>query len=466
MDYIENKTFDEIVVGDSATLVRTLTVHDINLFAVMSGDVNPANVDAEFAKDEMFHEVIAHGMWGGALISAVLGTELPGPGTIYLKQSLSFRKPVGIGDTISVKTTVTEKIQGRNRLIISCECRNQDGNVVIEGIAEVLAPTTKIRRQRVKLPEVLLHERGAKIAGLLKSASQFKPVNTLVVYPCNRLVLESAIEAANQQLIKPVLIGPETIIRQIAREADLALNNTEIIEAEHGLAAIQLALQLIREGKAEAVMKGSLDTIKFLADMVKRETGLRTDRLMSHIFVMDVPHYAKLLLISDAEINIAPSLQDKADIVQNAIDLAQALGIPQPRVAILSAVEEVNPKIPSTVDAAALCKMADRGQISGGLVEGPLGFDNAISQVAADAEIFNSTIAGNADIVIAPDLEAGAMIAKQLVYLARAEAAGLVVGGNVPIILSRKTESVATRLASCALAKLFVNQKSQLTTSH
>jgi len=459
MEYIENKTFDEIAVGDSATLERTLTAEDIDLFAVMSGDVNPAHVDEEFAKDEMFHEVIGHGMWGGALISAVLGTELPGPGTIYLNQSLSFRKPVGIGDKITVKITVTEKIEGRNRLIFSCECRNQDDKVVIEGIAEVLAPTTKIRRQKVKLPEVILQERGARIAGLLLSASQFKPVTTLVVYPCNRLVLESALEAQNQQLIKPVLIGPELKIRQIASDAELALNDVEIIEAEHGLAAIQLALQLIREGKAEAVMKGSLDTIKFLADMVKRETGLRTDRLMSHIFVMDVPHYAKFLLISDAEINITPDLQDKADIVQNAIDLAQALGIPKPRVAILSAVEEVNPKIPSTVDAAALCKMADRGQINGGLVDGPLGFDNAISQVEAESELFNSTIAGSADILIAPDLEAGAMIAKQLVYLAGAEAAGLVVGGNVPIILSRKTDGVANRLASCALAKLFVNRK-------
>jgi len=458
MQYIENKTFAEIAVGDSAELQRTLTAEDIDLFAVMSGDVNPAHVDEEYAKSDMFHEVIAHGMWGGALISAVLGTELPGPGTIYLKQTLRFRKPVGIGDTIKVLLSVTEKLSSKNRLVFSCHCTNQHDEMVIEGVAEVVAPTEKVRRPRMQLPEVLLHERGARYRELFTATESFAPVASAVVYPCDALSLQGALEARQQGLIEPLLIGPDQLLRTISEEAGLDLSDIRIINAAHGLDATRRALQAVHQGDAQAIIKGSLPTDKFMAELVKEESGLRTDRLMSHIFVMDVPHYAKLLLITDAEINIAPTLHHKADIVQNAIDLAHVLGIVQPKVAILSAVEEVNPKIPSTVDAAALCKMADRGQITGALVDGPLGFDNAISKMAADAEAIRSDIAGDADIVVAPDLEAGAMVAKQLIYLASAEAAGIILGARVPIMLTSRSNSRLAKLASCALAQLYVNQ--------
>jgi phosphate acetyltransferase len=456
MQYIENKTFDEIEVGDTAQLVRTLKTEDIELFAVMSGDVNPAHVDEEFAKSDMFHEVIAHGMWGGALISAVLGTELPGPGTIYLKQSLSFRKPVGIGDTVTVLLTVKEKITGKNRLVLSCLCKNQHDQTVIEGLAEVVAPREKIRRPRVVLPEVLMHERGARYHDLFVATKDLKPIRTAVVHPCDTLSLESALEARNRGLIEPILLGPWAKIKQTAAEAGRSLKGITIIDAAHSQAAARCALQLVREEKADAIMKGALQTDKLMAEVVKRDSGLRTERLMSHVYVLDVPHYSKLLMITDAEINIAPDLQGKREIVQNSIDLAHAMGIAQPKVALLSALEDIAPKIPSTIDAAALCKMAERGQITGALVDGPLSFDIAISKAAAESKHIQSDIAGDVDILVAPDLEAGAMIAQQL---AGAEASGIVLGASVPIMLSSRADSTLARLASCALAQMLFNRK-------
>jgi acyl dehydratase len=366
MQYIENKTYDEIAVGDHAHLTRTLKPQDIELFAVMSGDVNPAHVDAEYAKTDQFHRVIAHGMWGGALISAVLGTELPGPGTIFLNQSLTFEAPVGLGDMVTVRVEVTEKFE-KGRVLLACTCLNQDGETVIEGVARVIAPRDKVRRPRVVLPKVYLHVQGAQYARLIAATEDLKPVRTAV--------------------------------------------------------------------------------------------GLRIERRMSHIYVLDVPTYPKTLLITDAAINIYPDLAIKRDIVQNAIDLAFALGTPLPKVAILSAVETVNPRITSTLDAAALCKMADRGQIIGGLLDGPLAFDNAISPVAVAAKGIVSDVAGIADILVAPDLEAANMIAKQLIYLAGADAAGIVLGARVPIILTSRADSSVSRLASCALAQLFINHQ-------
>ena len=459
MEYIENKTFDEISVGDTAELVRTLTSQDIDLFAVMSGDVNPAHVDEEFAKTDMFHEVIAHGMWGGALISAVLGTELPGPGTIYLKQSLNFRKPVGIGDTVTVKLTVKEKNTTKKRLIFSCICKNQENQTVIEGLAEVVAPTEKIRRPRVVLPEVLMHERGVRYQELFRATKGIEPIRTAVVHPCDRLSLESALEAGNQGMIKPILIGPIGRIKQLAADYGLSLQNISVIDVAHSQAAAQCALQLVRDNEADAIMKGALQTDKLMAEVVKRDSGLRTENLMSHVYVLDVPHYHKLLLITDAEINISPDLQGKREIIQNSINLAHAIGITQPKVAILSALEDIAPKIPSTIDAAALCKMAERGQLSGALVDGPLSFDLAISKEAAESKDIRSDIAGDVDILVAPDIEAGAMIAQQL---AGAEAAGIVLGASVPIMLSSRADSTMARLASCALAQLLFYRKTTI----
>lgn len=462
MQYIENKTFDEIRVGDSADLTRTLRPQDIELFAVMSGDMNPAHVDADYARNDMFHQIIAHGMWGGALISAVLGTELPGPGAIYVSQSLRFDAPVGVGDTVKVCVSVTAKDNASHRVTLDCTCTNQDGQVVIKGVAEVIAPTRKLRRPRVLLPEVHLHERGAQYDKLIKATHDLAPVKTAVVHPCDALSLTGAVEAAKLGLITPILIGPRVKVEAAATAAGLDLAGLEIVDVPHSHAAAARAVELVRAGGADAIMKGKLHTDELMWPIIDGASGLRTERRMSHIYVLDVPHYPKPLFITDAAINIAPDLWAKRDIVQNAIDLAQALGVSQPKVAILSAVETVNPKIASTMDAASLCKMADRGQITGGLIDGPLAFDNAISKTSAREKGIKSMVAGEADILIAPDLEAGNMIAKQLIYLAGAEAAGIVIGARVPVILTSRSDDTLSRLASCALAQLFIHHRAQI----
>jgi len=456
MQYIENKTFDELEVGESAELVRTLQHQDIELFAVMSGDVNPAHVDEEFARSDLFHKVIAHGMWGGALISAVLGTELPGPGTIYLNQSLSFRRPVGLGDTVTVRVTVREKKPEKKRVILDCECLNQDGETVITGDAEVIAPTEKVRRPRVTLPEVHLHEQGARYHDLIGATRDLPPIRTAVVHPCDALSLSGALEAAEKELVIPILVGPRAKIEAAAEEAGRSLDGFEIVDTPHSDAAAEAAVAMAREAKVEALMKGKLHTDELMAAVVDPVHGIRTERRMSHIYGLDVPTYPKPLLVTDAAINIYPSLDDKRDIVQNAIDLAHTLAIINPKVALLSAVETVTPKITSTVEAAALCKMAERGQIAGGVLDGPLAFDNAISKQAAETKGIVSDVAGDADVLVAPDLEAGNMIAKQLIYLAGAEAAGVVLGARVPIMLTSRADSMLSRLASAALVRLFV----------
>ncbi len=458
MQYIENKTFDELRVGDHAEMTRTLRQSDIELFAVMSGDVNPAHVDEDFAKSDSFHKVIAHGMWSGALISAVLGTELPGPGTIYLDQSLSFRRPVGLGDTVTVRVTVKEKIPDKKRVRLDCECTNERGETVIKGEALVVAPSEKVRRPRTLLPEVHLHERGARYQKLIEAAQKNPAIRTAVAHPCDEVSLIGALDAAADRLIVPILVGPEAKIRKAAESAGRTLERVEIIDAPHSHAAAERAVALAREGRVEALMKGALHTDEIMGAAVRPDTGLRTERRMSHVFALDVPHYPKPLLVTDAAINIYPDLETKRDIVQNAIHLAHALGIASPKVAILSAVETVYPKITSTVEAAALCKMADRGQITGGLIDGPLAFDNAVSKEAAKTKGIASAVAGDADILVAPDLEAGNMIAKQLIYLAGADAAGLVLGARVPIMLTSRADGALARQASCALAQLFVHR--------
>ncbi|CEP36400.1 MULTISPECIES: bifunctional enoyl-CoA hydratase/phosphate acetyltransferase [unclassified Halomonas] len=454
--YIENKTYDEISIGDSAQLTRRLKTQDIELFAVMSGDVNPAHVDSEYAKTDMFHGVIAHGMWGGALISAVLGTQLPGPGTIFLTQSLNFLAPVGLGDTVKVRVEVTEK-HPKGRLTLACTCFNEHNTLVINGTAEVIAPREKVRRPRVVLPEVHLHVQGAHYAKLIAATHHLSPIRTAVVHPCDELSITGALEAARQGMIVPILVGPTAKIHAAAKAAGESLAGIEIVDAAHSHAAADAAVALVRASHVAALMKGSLHTDELMNAVVNTDTGLRTERRMSHVYVLDAPPYPKPLFITDAAINIYPDIATKRDIVQNAIDLAHTLGIPQPKVAILSAVETVNPHITSTLDAAALCKMADRGQITGGLLDGPLAFDNAISASAAATKGIVSDVAGDADILVAPDLEAANMMAKQLIYLAGADAAGIVLGARVPIILTSRADSPMARLASCALAQCFIS---------
>ena len=450
---IENRTFDEIAVGDSASSERTLTPEDIDLFAVVSGDVNPAHMDPAYAETDLFHKIIAHGMWGGALISAVFGTRLPGPGTIYLSQDLHFRAPVAIGDTITTTVTAREKKPEKHRIIFDCVCTNQDGHAVITGTAEVQAPTEKVRRPRVELPEVRL-SRHQRFRDLLVRTAGRPPVPVAIAHPCDDLSLGAAVEMAKAGLVVPILVGPVAKIRAAALAAGLDIAAYRIVDVPHSHAAAAAAVALVRAGEAALLMKGSLHTDELMHEVVAHDTGLRTERRLSHVYVMDVPSYPRPLLITDAALNIAPTLEEKRDIIQNAIDLAHVMGIELPKVAILAAVETVNPSMRSTLDAAALCKMADRGQITGGLLDGPLAFDNAVSPQAAKQKGIVSPVAGQADILVVPDLEAGNMLAKQLSFLAGADAAGVIVGARVPIILTSRADSERTRIASCALAVL------------
>jgi phosphate acetyltransferase len=295
-----------------------------------------------------------------------------------------------------------------------------------------------------------------KFHKLVAAAQKHPPVKVAVAHPCDRVSLESVVEAAKLKLIEPILVGPEQRIRDVASKNGIDISQFEIVDAEHSVASAEKAVELVREGRAEALMKGSLHTDELMAAVVKRDTGLRTARRISHCFVMDVPGHDQPLIITDAAVNIAPDLKAKVDIVQNAIDLAHALTPNEVRVAILSAMESVNPDVPSTLEAAALCKMADRGQITGAVLDGPLALDNAISPEAAAIKKISSPVAGRANVLVVPDLEAGNMLAKSLSFLADADAAGIVLGAKVPIILTSRADEETARLASCAVAQLMV----------
>lgn len=302
---------------------------------------------------------------------------------------------------------------------------------------------------------------GEKYERLIAAVRGVPPTPTAVAHPCDASSLTGAVEATRAGLITPILVGPLARMRAVAAEAGIDLAPFELMDAAHSHESAEKAVALVREGRAEMLMKGSLHTDELLAEVVKRDTGLRTGRRLSHCFLMDVPGHSKALIITDAAINIFPTLEEKVDIVQNAIDLAHALGIEEPRVAILSAMETVNPKLASTIEAAALCKMRDRGQITGGLLDGPLALDNAIDPQAARIKGITGKVAGHADILVVPDLEAGNMLAKSLSFLAGADAAGVVLGARVPIMLTSRADSVRTRLASAAVAALVAHRRRQ-----
>ena len=293
-----------------------------------------------------------------------------------------------------------------------------------------------------------------KYETLLANCREIEPVVTAVAHPCDATSLSGAMDAARQGLIIPILVGPAARIHEVATASGIELGRTEIVDAAHSHTAAAKAVELVRQGGAELVMKGSLHSDELLSAVLAKDAGLRTGRRISHVFLMDVPTYHKVLVVTDAAINIAPTLDDKVDICQNAIDLAVSFGVDRPKVAILAAVETVSSKMPATIDAAALCKMAERGQITGGRLDGPLAFDNAISAEAARIKGITSEVAGDPDILLVPDLEAGNMLAKQLTFLAHADSAGLVLGARVPIVLTSRSDSVRSRIASCAVAVL------------
>jgi phosphate acetyltransferase len=465
-DFIENRTFDELLAGQQALLQRSVTADDIKAFALVSGDVNPAHVDAEYAEASRFHGVIAHGMFAGALISSVLGTEFPGPGTIYIAQSLHFHRPVRVGDRLSVQVTVIDKDAETRNVRLDCAVLNQLQQTVVSGEALVRAPTSKVLRPRADLPTLHLFDPDTRLrdwmAGLATQAGQTGTADRpalpcAVVHPCDALALRAALAARDQGLIVPLLVAPEARLRALAAELGLSLDGVEIVDVPHSHAAARRAAELAAHGQVQALMKGSLHTDELLG-AVLAEPGLRTARRLSHVFRFEVPAYPKPLLVTDAAVNIRPSLEEKADIVRNAVDLARALGVARPKVALLSAVETVTPRLASTLDAAALCKMAERGQILHALLDGPLAFDNAISREAALLKGIDSPVAGDADVLVLPDLEAGNILAKQLEHLAGAASCGVVLGARVPIALTSRSDPVLSRVASAALARVMAQR--------
>ncbi len=445
----ENKLYDELKVGDAASVKRVCTANDLYIFAHASGNLNPLHLPAEDGSAE----AIAPSMWVGALISSVLGNILPGAGTLYRSQSLKFLDRVHVGDELTVAVTVRDKAAD-GVVVLDTTVTGRGGDRIAEGVAEVLAPTRKVRFDDDRLPEILV-ERHRHFDRLLQACAGLEPIVTAVAVPEDRASLGGALLAARRGLIRPILVGAAATIRAVAKEMAADLKDMELIDVPDPDAAAAMTVELARTGKAAAVMKGHLHTDELLHHVVKRDGGLRTNRRLSHVFVMDVPGLDHVLIVSDAAINIAPDLMAKVDITQNAINVALALGVERPKVGILSAVETVNPQIPSTIDAAVLAKMADRGQIKGGIVDGPLAMDNAIDVEAAKTKGITSLVAGHADILIVPNLEAGNMLAKELAFVAHAEAAGLVLGATVPIILTSRADGEKARLASCAIAALY-----------
>lgn len=449
---ITNKLFDEIQIGDTATMQRTLTKRDVDMFAVISGDMNPTHLSDEYAQMLLERQKVAgHSMWGGSLISSLLGNELPGPGTVYRTQEFQFHGAVELGDTLTVSVTAKEKLPDGKTVRLDCRASNQRNEDIITGSAEVYAPTKKPSGPGILATDMTYRPRHA-FQDLIEKCKTLEPVSVAVCHPCSETALEGAIDAARVGLITPVLVGPRSRIEDIAAKKGIDVSPYRLIDTEHSHESAEKSVKLCRMGETEALMKGSLHTDEIMGAVVNRESGLRTASRISHVFIIDVPTYPRPLFVTDAAINIFPTLEDKFHILNNAIDLAHGLDIAEPKVAILSAVETINPKIPSTLEAAALCKMADRGQIAGAIIDGPLAFDNAISKEAAIIKGIDSKVAGEADIFLVPDLEAGNMLAKQLAYLVEADAAGIVLGARVPIVLTSRADSAKARLASCAVA--------------
>lgn len=449
----ENRTYTELSVGDHAELARLCTADDFYIFANASGNHNPMHLPRHDGDGDGLAEAVAPSMWVGSLVSAVLGNLLPGPGTLLVSQSFDFLGRAHAGDELTVQVEVTEKLPQRRVRFSTRVTRTGDGQPVLDGAAVVIAPERKLTFDDLDVPGLTV-QRHRHFDRLLEAAAPLDPIPTAVVAPEEEHSLGGALLAARHTIIAPILIGDRAKIEAAATATDEDLTGFEIVDvADHGAAAAA-GVRLVNEGRASALMKGHLHTDELLRAMLSREGGLRTSRRLTHVFVMDVPGLGYPLCVTDAAINIDPDLATKVDITQNAIDLARSLGIETPKVGVLSAVETVNPKIRSSMDAALLSKMAERGQITGGLVDGPLAMDNAISREAARTKGIASPVAGQAEVLVVPDLDAGNMLAKELTFLAHAEGAGIVLGAQAPVILTSRADGEKARLASCAVAAL------------
>lgn len=450
---IHNVPFDKLEIGMEAEQTRTLLAEDLYVYANSSGNLNPMHLPKQDGDGDGNVESVAPGMWIASLISAVLGTKLPGPGTLYHTQTLRFVGQAHAGDELTCKIRLTAK--GDDRLVsFDTWVESSDGNRILDGEAQVYAPETDMSFDLNDVPGLTV-KRHVHFDTLLHMAEPLPAIPTAVVAPEAPDALAGAILGAEHTLIDPILIGHAERIAEAAEAENIDLSPYRVVDVRDHRLAAQAAVQMVHDKEAAAVMKGHLHTDILLGEIVKRDGGLRKGgRRLSHVFVMDVPGLDHLLMVTDAAINISPDLKTKQDIIQNAIDLAHSLGMDEPKVGVLSAVEVVNPAIPSTLDAAALSKMADRGQITGGLVDGPLAMDNAINIGAAATKGIRSNVAGRAEILLAPNLEAGNMLAKELTFLAHAKAGGIVMGAKCPVILTSRADDDKARLASCAIAAL------------
>jgi len=452
-EWMQNFTFDELSVGQGATIVRSLTDADIAGFAAVSGDLNPTHLDDDYARGEGLSGKTAHGMWSGAMISTMLGTVFPGPGTLYIEQRMRFLAAARAGDRLEISVHVKTLDPSTREVTLDCLVRRQDGPQLMVGEAVVKAPAKKQRVPRANGLRWHVFDAAAGVERLLQSATSLERLRCAIVHPCDVESLRGALEAARHGLFTPVIVAPKDRLLAVADEGELDLGGIEIVDVPHSHAAAQRAAELAALDQVQALMKGSLHTDELMKAVLSRPE-LRTKRRLSHVFRFDVPMYHKPLLVTDAALNIEPTLDEKVDIVQNAIDLARILGCAMPKVAVLAAVETVNPRMVCTIDAAALCKMAERGQITGGVIDGPLAFDNAISIEAARIKKINSPVAGDPDILMVPDLVSGNILAKQLEYLGGAMGSGIVLGARVPIALTSRADGATARLASAALAVL------------
>lgn len=450
---LRNQTFDELQIGATAELRRLITQDDLYVFAVASGNHNPMHLPNMDGDGDGRVDEVAPGMFVASLISAVLGTLLPGPGTLYRAQKLAFHTQAHAGDELLARVTVLAKEASGSVTLETTVRRIGDEALIVDGVATVTAPIRKVDRDDVEIPGLIV-QRHRHFEQVLERARPLPALVTAVVCPEEANALGGALLAMKESIITPILIGDPERIASTARDTGADLADVEIIPASSAEAAVVTACRLVHEGRAAAVMKGHLHTDDLLRPMLDKTEGLRIGRRFTHVFVMDVPGVPHPLLVTDAAINIAPDLMTKVDIVQNAIDLAISIGLETPRVGILSAVETVNPAIQSSIDAALLSKMAERGQIRGGLVDGPLAMDNAIDMTAARVKGLRSGVAGQANILVVPGIDAGNMLAKQLAFISHAEGAGLVLGAKVPVILNSRSDSPMSRLASCAIAAL------------
>ena len=459
MSKIENRPFDMLQVGQEDRLVHTLTPEDFSLLATQAATIGAGLVDPTVAATRAFSTDAAQSGWASALMCALIAGRLPGAGSKLVRQTIETTTPARPGDVMTIVARVMSKTSEGRHVTIGVRATNQHGDLAMSGTAEIIAPKKAIVAEPREDYVEEMRVKGRRYAQLIEATRSMKPLKTAVVHPVDEASLMGAAEAAREELVEPVLVGPEAKIRHAAAAHNIDISGFRIVPTEHSHAAAAKAVAMARSGEVEALMKGALHTDELMHEVVASETGLRTSRRISHVFAIDAPAYPRAMFITDAAVNINPSLTDKHDIVQNAIDLVTALGIVTPRVAILSAVETVSPDIRSTVDAAALCKMADRGQITGGILDGPLGFDNAVSLEAARTKGIVSPVAGQADILVVPDLEAGNMLAKQLVYLADAEMAGIVLGARVPIMLTSRADNTVARLGSSAIALILARSR-------